>query len=68
MLKNYSYSLYFIYILILNTSNISILFREQEQNSTFTCDIQSITKQCVHCHIYYAGHVFSVIFVWDALC
>ena len=24
----------------------------------FTCDIQSITKQCARCQIYYAGHVF----------
>ena len=35
MLKNYSYSLYFIYILILNTSNIIILFCEQEREQYF---------------------------------
>ena len=35
MLKNYSYPLYFIYVLILNTSDIIILFCEQEQEQYF---------------------------------
>ena len=35
MLKNYSYPLYFIYISILNTSDIIILFCEQEQEQYF---------------------------------
>ena len=35
MLKNYSYSLYFICMLILNTSDIIILFHEQEQERYF---------------------------------
>ena len=35
MLKNYIYSLYFIYVLILNTSDVIILFCEQEQEQYF---------------------------------
>ena len=70
MLKNYSYSLYFIYILILNTSDIIILFCEQEQEQYFYMwypeDNQAMCA--LPKLMYYAGHIFSVIFLWDILC
>ena len=70
MLKNYAYSLYFIYILILNTSDIIILFCEQEQEQYFYMWYPEYNQAMrgLPKLIYYAGHIFSVIFLWDILC